>query len=172
MSFLDEITEQAEHAEALAARAGHIRGESQGNQNYLKFYKYALIPVALGSLLLPVVGILPSIWAEENAGNTDPEFMQLGSHKQRGWIVLAAVSMYGRRGIAMLLPVFVGILGGMLVAGAFALKLVSGSEVWGITELWTAINAYYVIKHYFRAKRAALAAKGAHEYLQEQQGGN
>ena len=167
MSMLDEIAAQAEHAESLTARAGYIRGESHGNQNYLKFYKYGLIPVALISLLLPVVGILPSIWAEENAGNTDPQFMQLGSHKSRGWIVLIAVSMYGRRGIAMLLPVFVGILGGMIVAGAFALKLVSGGEVWGLTEIWTAINAAYVLKKYGQAKRAAMAAQGAADYMQQ-----
>ena len=96
--------------------------------------------------------------------------MQLGSHKQRGWIVLAAVSMWGRRGIALILPVFVGVLGGMLVTGAFALKLVSGGEVWGLTEIWTAINAAYVLKKYGQAKRAAMAAQGASDYMQEQGG--
>ena len=172
--MLDEIADQAEHAESLNARAGYIRVEANGSQKYLRFYKYVLIPVALGSLLIPVLGIFPSIWAEECAGlhgNSDGMLMFGGRYKRPARMYLA-YALIGRRGIAVSLPAIVGIAGGLLVSGAIALGLVSGGEVLTGTELWSGINAGYVIKKYFQATKAARAAQGAHEYLKEQQGGN
>ena len=172
--MLDEIADQAEHAESLNARAGYIRVEANGSQKYLRFYKYVLIPVALGSLLIPVLGIFPSIWAEECAGlhgNSDGMLMFGGRYKRPARMYLA-YALIGRRGIAVSLPAIVGIAGGLLVSGAIALGLVSGGEVLTGTELWSGINAGYVIKQYFKAKRAGLAAQGAQEYLQNHQSGD
>ena len=174
MSMLDEIAGQAEREALLNQRTGVIRLESTGADKYLKFYRRVLIPVSLGSLLLPVIGIFPSIWAEECAGlHSDAAGMQMfGGRYKRPARMYLAYSLIGRRGIAVSLPAIVGIAGGLLVSGAIALGLVSGGEVLTGTELWSGINAGYVIKKYFQATKAARAAQGAHEYLKEQQGGN
>ena len=173
MSMLDEIADQTEHAGNLAARAGYIRVEANGSQKYLSFYKMVLIPVALGSLLIPVIGIFPSIWAEECAGlHDDAKAMQMfGTRYKRPARMYFAYALIGRRGIAVSLPAIVGIAGGLLVAGAFALGLVSSGEVWAGTELWSAVNAGYVIKKYFQATKAARVARGAADYMQQKQNG-
>ena len=173
MSMLDEIAAQAEHAENLTSRAGYIRVEAQGNQKYLRFYKRVLIPVALGSLFLPVIGVFPSVWAEECAGlhdNSDGMLMFGGRYKRPARMYLA-YSLVGRRGIAVTLPLLVGFAGGLLVTGAFALGLVDSGEVWAGTELWSAVNAGYVIKKYFQATKAARVARGAADYMQQKQNG-
>ena len=137
MSMLDEIAAQAEHAGNLAARAGHIKAEARGNAIYLKFYKRVLIPVALGSLLLPVFGCLTSLWAEENAGIRDDQYMQA----VHNWRSAIAFSLVGRRGIAVMLPTLVGVIGGLAVAGAYAVDIVTPGQVLAGTEIWTAVNA-------------------------------
>ena len=173
MSMLDEIADQAEHESLLNQRTGVIRLESTGAEKYLKFYRRVLIPVALGSLLLPVIGILPSLWSEECAGlHGDEKGMQMfGTRYKRPARMYLAYVLVGRRGIAVLLPVFVGVLGGLLVTGAFALGLVDSGEVWAGTELWSAVNAGYVIKKYFQATKAARVARGAADYMQQKQNG-
>ena len=174
MSMLDEIAGQAEHEALLNQRAGVIKLESTGAEKYLKFYRRVLIPVAIASLLLPVIGILPSVWAEECAGlHDDARGMQIfGTRYKRPARMYLAYALVGRRGIAVLLPVFVGVLGGLLVTGAVALGLVGSGEVWAGTEVWSAVNAFYVIKKYFQGKHAAQIAQGAADYMQQKQGGN
>ena len=169
MSMLDEIAGQAEHEALLNQRTGVIRLESTGAEKYLKFYRRVLIPVSLGSLLIPVIGIFPSIWAEECAGlHGDAKAMQMfGTRYKRPARMCFAYALIGRRGIALSLPAIVVIAGGLLVTGAFALGLVDSGEVWAGTELWSAVNAGYVIKQYFKAKRARLAAQGAADYMQQ-----
>ena len=168
-SMLDEIADQAEHAENLTARAGYIRVEANGSQKYLRFYKYVLIPVSLGSLFLPALGIFPSIWAEECAGlHSEATGMQMfGGRYKRPARMYLAYALVGRRGIAVSLPAIVGIAGGLLVTIILALKLVTMGQIWAVTEMWAAVNAFYVIKQYFKAKRAGLAAQGAADYMQQ-----
>ena len=174
MSMLDEIAGQAEREALLNQRTGVIRLESTGAEKYLKFYRRVLIPVSLGSLLIPVLGIFTSLWAEECAGlHSDAAGMQMfGTRYKRPARMYLAYALIGRRGIAVSLPAIVGIAGGLLVTGAFALGLASGDEVWAGTELWSAINAGYVIKQYFQATKAARAAQGAADYMQQKQEGN
>ncbi|MDA8246966.1 hypothetical protein [Acidithiobacillus sp.] len=168
MSMLDEIAGQAEHAGNLASRAGYIRVEAQGNEKYLKFYRRVLIPVALGSLLIPVVGIFPSIWASECAGlHADAAGMQMfGGRYKRPARMYLTYALVGRRGIAVMLPTLVAVIGGLAVAGAYAVDIVTPGQVLAGTEIWTAVNAFYVIKKYFQGKRAARAAQGAADYMQ------
>ncbi|MBU2844476.1 hypothetical protein HF923_01245 [Acidithiobacillus ferriphilus] len=168
--MLDEIAGQAEREALLNQRTGVIRLESTGAEKYLKFYRRVLIPASLGSLLIPVLGIFTSLWAEECAGLAGMQMFG-GRYKHPARMYLA-YALIGRRGIAVSLPALVGIAGGLLVTGAFALGLVSGDEVWAGTELWSAINAGYVIKQYFQATKAARAAQGAADYMQQKQGGN
>ena len=169
MSMLDEIAGQAEREALLNQRTGVIRLESAGAEKYLKFYRRVLIPVSLGSLLIPVIGIFTSLWAEECAGlHSDAAGMQMfgGRYKHPARMYLA-YALIGRRGIAVSLPAIVGIAGGLLVTIILALKLVTMGQIWAVTEMWAAVNAFYVIKQYFKAKRARLAAQGAADYMQQ-----
>lgn len=170
MSMLDEIAGQAERESLLNQRTGVIRLESAGAEKYLKFYKIAIIPASIFSLFIPVFALPVSIWAEECAGlHADAKGLQFFGLKYKSPArMYLAYSLIGRRGLAGMLPALLAVTGWM-IGGLLDLLHVTGgaTELLIAGECWAAGNTWYVFKKYGQAKRAALAAQGAADYMQQ-----